>query len=151
MSIKDEKILKYVPDYKINLLEPSAITDFTKFQTSVGEVLQVLKVSKDMNKMKEVIEQNEAFRHLEVDAVRMLNAFTNLKIKIRGRRRKIDMCKAWDDWYECGKSEGIERGIEQTIVSNLRNVINNLELSMEEALQALMVPKTEWEKYKRLV
>ncbi len=151
LDMKDKKLLKYIPDYRINLLEPCAITDFTKFRTCVGEVLQVIKVSKDMNKMKEVMEQKEVFRHLDVDAVRMLNVFTNLKIRIRGRKRRIDVCKAWDDWYECGKSAGIEQGIERNMVDNLRNMIKNLGISLEQALLALMVPEDEWNKYKNLV
>ncbi len=151
MNIKDESLLQYVPDYKINLLEPCKITDFTKFQTSVGEVLQVIKVSEDMNKMKEIMERNEAFRHLEIDAVRMLNLFTNLKIEIKEEEEEIDMCKAWDDWkaynYDLGKSEGIE----QTRVVNLRNIIKRLNYSTEQALQLLMIPEEEWGKYKELV
>ena len=41
--------LRFVSDYRMNLVIPSEITDFHKFRTSVGTVLELLKYSKDKN------------------------------------------------------------------------------------------------------
>ena len=38
-----ESLRRYVPDYKLNLIVPHEITDFDKFKTSLGMVLEVIK------------------------------------------------------------------------------------------------------------
>ena len=49
LSVTDEGILAYVPDYKINLITPEGMTDeeLDLFRTSLREVLMFIKYSKD--------------------------------------------------------------------------------------------------------
>lgn len=56
-------ILKYVADYKLNLISPADITDFEKFRTSVGLVLEVIK-HQDSEPMTEPILTREYIHHL---------------------------------------------------------------------------------------
>ena len=39
----DEELLPFIPDYRINLLAPREITDFTGFRTSIRQLFEVLK------------------------------------------------------------------------------------------------------------
>ena len=49
LSIKNEKLLKFVPDYKLNLITPESIKeeDFEKFKTGLGMAMQYIKHQKD--------------------------------------------------------------------------------------------------------
>lgn len=51
MAPSDEKILSYVQDYRINLIEPARMTteEIGKFQSTLREVFNFIKYSKDRN------------------------------------------------------------------------------------------------------
>lgn len=56
----------------------------------------------------------------------------------------------------CNLSYGIERrgeikGTEKTTVSLLKNAMNNLHFSLEQAMKALGIPENDYPKYRRLV
>ena len=61
------------------------------------------------------------------------------------------MCKALDDLIEQGVEQGIERGIEQGIeqgiergkVFALKNLMETLQLTLEQAMNALKIPQEE--------
>jgi len=107
----EENILQYVSDYKLNLIIPSEITDFEKFKTSLGAVLEVIKLSKDETAMGKLITTNPAFKNLEMEAVRTINLFAKLDIGVDMKEdTSMDMCKAWADHKEAGRREGINEG-----------------------------------------
>lgn len=94
-AVSDHDILKYVEDYHLHLIVPEEITDFDKFRTSLREVLEVIKASDDRKAMREVIESNPRFKEIESEAVSAINVFTGMRIPVKGKERKMDMCKAW--------------------------------------------------------
>ena len=51
----DEELLPFIPDYRINLLAPREITDFTGFRTSIRQLFEVLQNAYDKEKMQEVL------------------------------------------------------------------------------------------------
>ncbi|OLA74145.1 MAG: hypothetical protein BHW45_05185 [Roseburia sp. CAG:197_41_10] len=65
LAIGDESVLQYVSDYKLNLIAPCEISDFSKFKTSLRAVLQLLRVANDEDAMGNLITTNLAFRELE--------------------------------------------------------------------------------------
>lgn len=46
----DEELLPFIPDYRINLLAPREITDFTGFRTSIRQLFEVLQNAYDKEK-----------------------------------------------------------------------------------------------------
>lgn len=74
--------LRFVSDYRMNLVIPSEITDFHKFRTSVGTVLELLKYSKDKKNMEELVQMHQSKGNLEADAVQVINHFSNLKLDV---------------------------------------------------------------------
>lgn len=99
-----KNILKYVDDYHLHLIVPEEIIDFRKFQTSVGEVLEFIKASKDEEMMKKVVYENPKFKSLENEAVSAINVFTGINIPVEKKGGKTDMCKAWEDHKNAGKN-----------------------------------------------
>ena len=51
LTVKDKRILQFVPDYRLNLLSPDLLAeqDFEKFRTGLGAAMQFLKHQNDSN------------------------------------------------------------------------------------------------------
>ena len=61
----DEELLPFIPDYRINLLAPREITDFTGFRTSIRQLFEVLQNAYDKEKMQEVLQNDEKFSKVD--------------------------------------------------------------------------------------
>ena len=94
----------------MNLVIPSEITDFHKFRTSVGTVLELLKYSKDNKNMEELVQMHQSKGNLEADAVQVINHFSNLKLNVEKKKGEISMWKAWEDQKMEGVMEGRREG-----------------------------------------
>ncbi len=106
MGELEPEVLKLVTDYKINLIDPHEITDFTKFQTGLRLLLEMLKNASDEEKISEVVRSDEAFKRVDVETVAAINLFVGTDIKVDEKEEVVNMCKAWDDHKERGRIEG---------------------------------------------
>lgn len=107
----DNKILDYVPDYKLNLVIPSEIKDFQKFKTELGSVMEFLRCSDNKDKMRKFLSDNSNSIILSNDAVELLNCCVNAKIKISKEKGvETGMCIALDELREEFRLEGILEG-----------------------------------------
>ena len=100
-AIKDPRILKYVPDYTINLIQPAKIPDedFPKFKTELGRVLEYIKYSKNKRELTKRIKENEEFWRIHKDSLDLLNATTHSKLKFKEKEGRLsDMCIAMDEY-----------------------------------------------------
>ena len=117
----DEELLPFIPDYRINLLAPREITDFTGFRTSIRQLFEVLKNAYDKEKMQEVLQNDEKFSKVDRETVEAINLFAGTDIDIDEKEEVIDMCKAWEEQKnegrELGREEGRELGERQKIIS----------------------------------
>ena len=141
LSVKDERILSFVPDYKVNLIAPAHMDmeDMNKLKTSLREVLLYIKYSKDKEKLKQVVLSDERFKHVERSAVSVINVITNSKIKFEEKGEEINMCQAImemreeerligrEEGWEEGRKEGREEGREETAKRMLKLGKNTLE------------------------
>ena len=109
----DEELMPFIPDYRINLLAPREITDFTGFRTSIRQLFEVLKNAYDKEKMQEVLQNDEKFSRVDRETVEAINLFAGTDIDIDEKEEVIDMCKAWEEQ----KNEGRELGERQKIIS----------------------------------
>ncbi len=96
---KHKEILEFVPEYKMNLIDPAGMTDedFEKFSTSLGKVLKFMKLSNNRLGMKNLMEADDDYSHMERNAARVLRECANISIDIDSNEEVIDMCKAWKD------------------------------------------------------
>ena len=113
----DEELLPFIPDYRINLLAPREITDFTGFRTSIRQLFEVLQNAYDKEKMQEVLQNDEKFSNVDRETVEAINLFAGTDIDIDEKEEVIDMCKAWEEQKnegrELGREEGRELGREE--------------------------------------
>ena len=99
----DLDTLQFVSDYHLNLIVPKEIKDFSMFQSEIGKVLEFINASEDVEKMKEILEENKQYYlHMDMDSARMIEEFGNTKIDIDRHEgeEEINMCKAIDDMIQ---------------------------------------------------
>ena len=111
LDVEDEELLKFVPDYRLNLVIPEEISDFSRFSTELGPVLKFWQCSNDKEKMREWLDSRTEALMLDYDSVQLLNECLNAGIKLPEEGEKIDMCKGLDGLIEEGRAEGERRGI----------------------------------------
>ena len=113
MPQMDERILPFFNDYRINLLNPLEITDFSKFETGLRPLFELLKNASDEEKLNDLITKDETFTKVDVETVAAINLFVGTDIKYDEKEEVVNMCKAWDDHKKLGIQEGMKQGIQQ--------------------------------------
>ncbi len=119
MEHKSKRIIKkFVPNYKLNIVETRKIKDFSKFKSDLQIVLNMLNYRKDRVKLRNYMEKNkEYFNHINRDALAALGLLLNAKKKVdemlKSEEEEFNMCKALDDIYNDGLEKGISQGISQ--------------------------------------
>ena len=108
--VDDEQILKYVPDYKINLIEPIKVSDneYEKFKTDLGSVLQFIKHQSDDDGR--WIKGKRRFQNVEKEAVELINMITGANIAGKEKDEVVDVCRAWENSLKNAKDEGQREG-----------------------------------------
>lgn len=129
----DERLLSYVPDYRINLIAPASIDDeeFVRFSSSLREVMSFIKYSSDKKMIDSLIAGNENFNRLDREAVDVLNACVNAKIAVKGKEEVVDVCKAIQDM------------IDEKTADNIRGLIETTGWTVEQAMENMKLPEEE--------
>lgn len=106
LSVDDEKLLSYIQDYRINLIEPAKISDeeYDRFKTDLGAVMQFIKHQSDEDGS--WIKGKTRFEHVEKEAVELINLITGSKIIGDEKEEEVNMCRAWENSINNAKSEG---------------------------------------------
>ena len=156
-------IKEYVQDYKIQLIDPAKIQpeEFEKFSTSLREVLEYIKYSKDKKKLRKLVENNPRMT-MEINAARVIQAVTGTKFRISEETEVVDMCQAIDemmaDSREDGMKEGMEKGIEKGMtlgltkglekgrIEALSNLLKKGTISIQDAADCMAMSVTEFKK-----
>ena len=130
IMVNDKKLLEYIQDYKIYLIDPAKLTeeDLKKFSTSLREVLGYIKYSKDKTKLRNYIAHNPRMK-LEEEAAQVIKTITKTPIKIKTGGEKTNMCQAVDEMIEDGRNEGRKEATVRILTGLIRDGI----LSIEEA------------------
>ena len=134
-------------DYGINLFCANEVTDYAMFQTGLRHLLQVLPHRKNKEKLYEVLKKEE-FKSLDRDtaeAIAILTDATEVLEKLEEYESKggYDMCQAMDelkaDWRAEGKAE--------TLLNSIRNIMKSMGVTASQAMDVLLVPEEDREKY----
>jgi hypothetical protein len=130
---ENQNILKYVNDYKLNLIAAGEIKDFNKFSTKLGKVLEFIAASTDRNRLTELLyREKEFFTAADTASVELLNMWTGLCIKADNNdgKKAINVCKGLEDWAAEEKAEGHAEGqIQATRTIVIRMYKKGLELA----------------------
>lgn len=92
MTTSDERILQYIPDYKLNLIAPSEIEDFSVMKTELGFVLNFIQNQNNPEWLDKQQENKELW--ITKQAVSVINTYTGAGIKVPTGKGGVHMCKA---------------------------------------------------------
>ena len=116
---KEEKEIleKYLPNYKINLVDAERLKDVEKFSDDLQVILTMLRYRDSKEELTDYINENKKFfQNVDYETSQAMKAFLNMK-QIPGeaehKKEMIDMCKAIQEMYDDGVKDGIQQGVEQ--------------------------------------
>ena len=96
LSTQKEGILKYVPDYRINLLTPVTMSEdeIGKFKSDFKELAAFIRCGKDKEAMKHLVASDDKFKHMDPLTAEIANTVTNSNLKLEiNEKGEVDMCK----------------------------------------------------------
>ena len=74
------------------MLNPLEITDFSKFETGLRPLFELLKNASDEAKLNELIKKDDTFTRLDVETVAAINLFIGTDIKYDEKEEVVNMC-----------------------------------------------------------
>ena len=143
LSIDDKEILKLIPDYRINLIDPHEINNSEKFMSDFRYIIEFMKASGDKEKMNSLLnEKRSIYSNMERDAMVVIRECANINIKIEEKEEKQDMCKAIDDMMRDARMSGealgeargreVERKIMQKELDEKQNQLDEKQNQLDE-------------------
>jgi len=141
LSVTDERLLKFVPDYKLNLLTPAQIAeeDFCKFRTGLGAVMQFAKHrnDKDINWMA----GNKRFEEMDRATADLIKTVTGADIRFDEKGDVVNMWAAWENGINQARNDG-------RIDMDMK-FAKKYNIPTEDAIKTAGVSKNEWDAYER--
>ena len=143
LDIKDKRLLKFIPNYPINLIAPVNMEDedFSKFHTNLGFAMNVLKYQSD--KADQIIESTD-HRKIDRNTAEFLNVVAKLELDYGEEEGDVDMCLAMEKRSQRDKITGAiefmkdEGMAEQDIISW---IVEKYKVTKEYVVE-LLAPQT---------
>ena len=153
LEVQDKSILNYVSDYKLNLIVPEEIKDFEKFKTELGPLLEFISDASNGKKLKKAIsEKRDRWSVFGDEEVDLLNSCLDANIKVTKKEAEKEgeedkVCRGIIELQEMsreeGRLEGKLDGENQTRLISVRAIMDNLQLTAENAMEVLNIPQEE--------
>lgn len=99
MATSDAKILRFVPDYKINLVSPYDLNedDFNKFHTSLAEAFKYIKYSRDDEALQNALDSDNVYKQLDRETAELINDVTGSGLEFEEGKELINVCQATEN------------------------------------------------------
>lgn len=142
-------------DYGMILFCANTVKDFSVFKTELKSLIQVIPYRKSKKQLWELWKRDE-YKRLDKETAETIAIMTDTKdilahLDDYKTEEGYDMCQAMDelkqDWLAEGEELGIARGITQGIEDSIRNLMNSMKWTAEQAMEALLVPEEERAEY----
>ncbi len=143
LNTADRRLLRFVPDYRINLIAPALVPDedFVKFTSDFREVFEFIKYSRDKEKLTRLTRENGRFSQMNPETAALINLATDARLKLTVKEGKVDMCLAIremrDESMAAGRREGILEGKREGILEGKREGILEGKLKAYAEMAAL--------------
>lgn len=152
-----ERLEPYLLNYELNIIELGKDKElYKKFHSDFRTIVQYLSVQKDKEEREEFYNEFDAkIRHYR-EFLEAMAALTNdsryrkLKETIDAKNmlkegEETDMCWLMDMAEERGEERGRNEGIEEALLQSVQNLRKNLNLTDEQAMEVLEIPKDKRE------
>ena len=112
----NQEILKYVSDYKLNLLIPKEINDSEKFMTDFRYIVEYLKAGNDKEKLAKLYSDNvEIYSRLREDAAMVLKECAGAEFEKNEEEGYVNMCKGLQGIADDARKEGVKEKRKQDV------------------------------------
>ena len=149
---QDPVLLKHTADYRLNLIEPFAMSEeeIDRFQSDMREVLLYIKASENKEYLKQ-LSGEQRFRKVSVSAARVINKVTKSQLTINEEEEEIDVCKAIQEMREEERTEGRKEGRKEGKGSLILTFMEKRKCDLETALEFFNIELEEREGIVRYV
>lgn len=135
---KGSELMKYVPDYFINVIDPYELDDseIRKMQSGLREIMFTVKYSSDRKKLADIVKSNERFSSLDDETAGFIEYFGKIKLP-KNEKGGHDMCKAiqeMKDEVTAAKSEANEA---KEKLNDVKEKLNEAKEKLNDANQRL--------------
>lgn len=119
LDTADAEILRLVPDYKMNLLSPSNMSDddLDRFSSDLGLVMRYIKYAGNKSELERITQGPLGGQPLDVDAMRLLNAAVGTRLAVEEGGQQMEMAKGFkeliDEYTEKGVKKGRKEGVKK--------------------------------------
>ena len=118
LDIQDESLKRFIPDYKLNLIEPFSMSpdELRKFSTDLRGILYGAKYAHDNARLLEGVLSEEFCGGLQPHSVPLFRKITNYNFTFENTESNTileDNMKLKEYCIELGRQEGIEIGMEK--------------------------------------
>ncbi len=132
----DEEILREVEDYKLHLIVPAEIKDFSLFKTDFGKAMRYIAVSEKPEEI-EKLSKDSAFERVSGETVHLINECTGSNIPVPEGEEVINMCKGLEGYGKKeraeGRAEGRTEGRAEGIIETLTALVQKGLLAVKDA------------------
>ena len=141
----DPSVLRFVDDYRLNLMTPDEIGDFGKFSSELGLLMEFIHKSNDKAGMCDIIKsRKDDFLNVDVSTVNMINTYSSMNISTENEKGgHIDMCQAFQEILADERAEGRA----ENALENIRNLMKNMKWTAKQAMDALGITEEDRSKY----
>ena len=135
LAVQDDTIRRYAQDYRVHMLDPGRISqnDFKKFASSLREVLNYIKYSKDEKGLARLLEEDERLKKLEVEAARVIETITHTDFAIDEKTEVVNVCQAVEDMMKTREQKGWQQGSLNTLIRLVRKGLLSVADAASEA------------------
>ena len=114
----DPKLAEYINDYKLNLITPDEIEDFSKFSSELGTIMELIHYSDDKERARDIM-KSEDDRLIQTKTAEMIQVFTGINVtKYKTEGGQVMVKNAYMEILEDERNEGrIEGRIEGRVLA----------------------------------
>ena len=134
---------KYLPNYKINLVDAERLEDVEKFSDDLQVILTMLRYRDSKEELKHYIDENKKFfQNVDYETSQAMKAFLNMK-QIPGeteqKEETVDMCKAIQEMYHDGVRQGRDELLKEQIQRKLqkKKTSDQIAEELEESVEVI--------------
>lgn len=145
-----EKVLAFLPDYKVQLIDPMRMEDedFAKLNSSLREVLAYIRYQHNKQKMEKLLHEDERFTRLERNAAMVINTVTNAGIEMNPNEEVVNMCEAIRQMMDESEMRGKQSGRQSEKTTIARRMLE-MQFSEEQVVSVTKLTKEEVEKIRQ--
>lgn len=94
-----EEILNEVDDYKLHLIVPTEIKDFSIFKTELGTAMKFIAASESPEKI-EALSKDVAFERVSTETIQLINECTGSELVVPEGEEVVNVCKGLEGYAD---------------------------------------------------